>query len=97
MEERNYLMTIYGRECGDYLYLTSLYGQAGVRFMMKSNGQSNDFVVTSKDELMSIAKFLWQHCNADEQECETTHTPEGRPRSGGEERAEISEVNGWSR
>ena len=24
MEERNYLMTIYGRECGDYLYLTSL-------------------------------------------------------------------------
>ena len=66
MEERNYLMTIFGQGYSDYLYLTSLHDQAGVRIMMKSNGQTNDFVVTSKDDLISIAEFLLQHCNVKE-------------------------------
>lgn len=63
MEERNYLMTIFGQGCCDYLYLTRLHGQAGVRFMMKSKGSANDFVVNSKDNLRHIAEFLLQHSN----------------------------------
>ena len=66
MEEKDYFMSIYGQGYSDYLYLTSLHGQAGVRIMMKSNGQTNDFVVTSKDDLISIAEFLLQHCNVKE-------------------------------
>ena len=66
MEERNYLKTIFGQGYSDYLYLTSLHVQAGVRIMMKSNGSTNDFVVNSKDDLISIAEFLLQHCNVKE-------------------------------
>lgn len=63
MEKKDYFMSIFGQGYSDYLYLTSLHGQAGVRFMMKSNGSTNDFVVNSKDDLISIAEFLLQHCN----------------------------------
>ena len=63
MKEMDYLMTIFGQGYSGYLYLTSLYGQAGVRIMMKSNGSTNDFVITSKDDLISMAEFLLQHCN----------------------------------
>ena len=66
MEEKDYFMSIDGQGYSDYLYLTSLYGQSGVRIMMKSNGSTNDFVVTSKDDLISIAEFLLQHCNVKE-------------------------------
>lgn len=56
-------MSIFGQGYSDYLYLTSLYDHFGVRIMMKSNGSTNDFVVTSKDDLISIAEFLLRHCN----------------------------------
>ena len=63
MEEKDYFMSIDGQGCGNYLYLTSLYGQAGVRIMMKSNGSTNDIVVNSKNDLISFAEFLLLHCN----------------------------------
>lgn len=66
MEEKDYFMSVYGQGYGDFLYLTSLYGQAGIRIMMGSNGVANDFVVKSKKDLISIAEFLLQHCNVNE-------------------------------
>lgn len=66
MEGKDYFMTIDGQGYSNYLYLTSLYGQAGVRIMMESNGSTNDFVITSKDDLISMAEFLLQHCNVKE-------------------------------
>ena len=60
-------MTINDQETNNFLSLTSQYGQPAVRFSVNNDRRANDFVVTSRDDLMRIIDFLQQRCDADEQ------------------------------
>ena len=68
MKHQDFLLTVNGQNTSDVLSLTSRYGQPAVRFSVSSNGCANEFVVTSRDDLMRIAEFLQQRCEAEETE-----------------------------
>ena len=64
---QDYSMTVANSQNpNNCLQLTSQCGQHAVRFSVNSDGHTNDFVVTSKDDLVKIAEFLQQRCNAEE-------------------------------
>ena len=67
MKQKDFLLTVNSQNSNDFLSLTSQYGQPAVQFSVNSNGGANSFVVTSRDDLMHIAEFLQQRCEAEEQ------------------------------
>ena len=67
MKQKDFLLTVNGQNSDDFLSLISHYGQPAVHFSVNSNGCANEFVVNSRDDLIRIAEFLQQRCEAEEQ------------------------------
>ena len=71
---QDYSMTVANSQNPDnFLKLTCRSGQHSVLFSVNCDGHSNDFVVTSKDDLTKIAEFLQQR--SDDEETPPVNTP----------------------
>ena len=92
MEEKDYFMSIDGQGYSDYLYLTSLHGQSGVRIMWSAfvaRGGVGHLVANGRARgALRPARGLRVH----QKHPALQPDPEARPCGGGEERAEVSEV-----
>ena len=67
MKHQNYSMTVGNSQNPDNSFnLTSRFGQHAVCFSVNNNGQANDFIVDSKEDLDRIIGFLQQLRNAEE-------------------------------